>query len=49
VNEAQHFSEESFTPAFAGSIRRGIAQANAGDTIVCHDYDDSVEKLLNGK
>lgn len=45
----QFLSEESFTPAFAESIRRGIAQSNAGETIVCHNYDEMVEKLLSGK
>jgi hypothetical protein len=33
----QFLSEESFTPAFAESIRRGIDQSNAGETIVCHN------------
>jgi hypothetical protein len=45
----QFLSEESFTPGFAESIRRGIAQSNAGETIVCHNYDDMVEKLLSGE
>ncbi len=46
----QFLSEESFTPAFAESIRRGIAQSNAGErSIVCHNYDEMVEKLLSGK
>jgi hypothetical protein len=45
----QFLSEESFTPEFAESVRRGLAQAKAGETIVCRDYDDMVEKLLGDK
>jgi hypothetical protein len=53
LHAAQRFleflSEESVGPRFAASIRRGIAQAEAGETIVCHDYDDMAEKLLGKK
>lgn len=34
-------------PEFADSIRRGLAQADAGDTVVCRDYAEMVEKLLD--
>jgi hypothetical protein len=47
---AQRFLEFQFqepvTGELAASLRRGIAQANAGETVVCRDYDDLVEKLL---
>ena len=39
-------SQEPIGPAFAESIRRGLAQADAGQTVVCRDYADMVEKLL---
>jgi hypothetical protein len=42
----EFLSQESVGPAFSDSIRRGIAQADAGQTIVCRDYDEMVEKLL---
>jgi hypothetical protein len=42
----EFLSQEPVGPIFAESIRRGIAQADAGQTIVCHDYDEMVEKLL---
>ncbi|MCX6611159.1 MAG: hypothetical protein NTW74_09955 [Acidobacteria bacterium] len=34
-------------PEFAESIRRGLAQAEAGDTVVCRDFAEMVEKLLD--
>ena len=43
----QFLSEESFTPEFAESIRHGLVEANAGNTTVCHDFNDMVEKLLS--
>jgi hypothetical protein len=50
VPAAQRFLEflahERIGPVFAESIRRGIAQANAGESIDCQSYDDMVEKLL---
>jgi hypothetical protein len=50
LNAAQRYleflSQEPIGPAFAGSIRRGIAEAEAGQTVVCHTYDEMVEKLL---
>ncbi len=47
---AQRFLEflthEPLGPVFSESMRRGIAQAGAGEVIVCQNYDDMVEKLL---
>jgi hypothetical protein len=40
-------SKEPIGPEFAGSIRRGLAQADAGDTVVCRDYAEMVQKLLD--
>ena len=40
-------SKEPIGPKFADSIRRGLAQADAGDTVVCRDYSEMVEKLLD--
>ena len=40
-------SKEPIGPEFTGSIRRGLAQADAGDTVVCRDYPEMVEKLLD--
>jgi len=40
-------SKERIGPEFAESIRRGLAQADAGDTVVCRDYGEMVEKLLD--
>jgi hypothetical protein len=42
----EFLSQEPVGPLFAASIRKGIAQADAGQTIVCHDYGEMVEKLL---
>ena len=44
--EAEMISKEPIGKEFAGSIRRGLAQADAGDTVVCRDYSEMVEKLL---
>jgi hypothetical protein len=40
-------SREPIGPEFAASIRRGLAQAEAGDTVVCRDYAEMVERLLD--
>ena len=40
-------SKEPIGPEFSESIRRGLAQADAGDTVVCRDYPEMVEKLLD--
>ena len=42
----EFLSQESVGPRFAASIRRGIADANAGETIVCGNFDEMVEKVL---
>ncbi len=51
IATAQRFltiiSKEPIGPEFAESIRRGLAQADAGDTVVCRDYAEMVEKLLD--
>lgn len=33
--------------ATAERFRRGLAQADAGDTVACRDYSEMVEKLLD--
>ena len=43
---AANRTQEPVGPDFGQSIRRGIAQAAAGEPIVCRKYDDMVEKLL---
>ena len=43
----EFLSQEPIGPGFAASIRRGIAQADAGQTTVCHNYNEMVEKLLD--
>ena len=51
IATAQRFltiiSKEPIGPELAESIRRGLAQADAGDTVVCRDYAEMVEKLLD--
>jgi hypothetical protein len=42
----EFLAQEPVGPGFGKSIRRGIAQADAGEAIVCRNYDDMVEKLL---
>ena len=42
----EFLSQEPVGPAFAASIRHGIAQAEAGQTIVCRSYDEMVDKIL---
>jgi hypothetical protein len=42
----EFLSQEPVGPMFAGSIQRGIEQADSGQTIVCRDYNEMVEKLL---
>ena len=43
----EFLSQEEIGPELAASIRRGISEANRGETIVCHSYDEMVEKLLD--
>jgi hypothetical protein len=49
IPAAQRFlaflAQEPVGTVFGESIRRGIAQADAGESIVCQNYDDMVEKL----
>ena len=51
IATAQRFllflSQEPIGDAFAQSLRRGITQAEAGQVVACHDYDDMVSKLLD--
>jgi hypothetical protein len=51
VESARRFLEslaqEPLDPEFAASIRRGIEQANTGNTVVCHTYEEMVERLLD--
>ena len=42
----EFLSQESVGPVFGASIQRGIAQADAGETIVCGSYGEMVEKIL---
>jgi uncharacterized protein (DUF2164 family) len=42
----EFLTQDLVGPVFGESIRQGIAQADAGESIVCRNYDDMVEKLL---
>jgi hypothetical protein len=42
----QFLSQEPIGPEFAVSIRRGIAQADAGELLVCRNFEEMAEKLL---
>ena len=42
----EFLSQEPVGPDFAASIRRGMRQAQAGQTVVCHSYDEMVDKIL---
>jgi hypothetical protein len=50
IATAQRFlaflSQEVVGPKLAESIRRAIAQADSGQTTVCHNYEEMAEKLL---
>jgi hypothetical protein len=50
IATAQRFlvflSQEAVGPHFAESIRRGMEQADSGQTTVCHGYEEMVERLL---
>jgi hypothetical protein len=45
----EFLSKEPIGPEFADSIRRGLAEAEMGQTVVCSDYDEMVEKVLGRK
>ena len=53
VATAQRFlsflAQEPIEEDFAQSIRRGLAEADSGQTIECRDYNDMVTQLLDGK
>jgi hypothetical protein len=42
----QFLSAEPIGPEFAKSIRRGMAQSDAGETIVCTSSEEMVETIL---
>jgi hypothetical protein len=42
----QFLSNEPIGPRFAQSIRKGIAEADSGSSIICRDLDEMAEKLL---
>lgn len=39
--------EQEVGAAFAVSIRRGLAQADAGETVVCESHEDMVAMILD--
>ncbi|MFN7921565.1 MAG: hypothetical protein U0Q16_15795 [Bryobacteraceae bacterium] len=39
-------AQEPIGEQFSRSIRRGVEQANAGDTVVCGNYSEMVKKVL---
>lgn len=45
----ESLAPEPVGPEFAASIRRGIEQVNTGKTILCHDYEEMVEQLLDNE
>jgi len=42
----QFLSNEPIDPLFAQSIRKGIAEADSGNTIICRDLDEMAERIL---
>ena len=42
----ESLSIEPIGPEYAESIRRGTAQVESGDTIVCHNYREMVDSVL---
>ena len=42
----QFLAQEPIGPAFSESIRRGMTQADTGQTVLCRKYDEMVAKLL---
>jgi hypothetical protein len=42
----EFLSQEEIGPELAASIRRGISEADRGETTVCASYEEMVEKLL---
>ena len=43
----QFLSQEPIGVRFAASIRKGLAEADAGNTIACSGFPEMVEKLLH--
>jgi len=43
----QFLSNELIGPRFAQSIRKGIAEAESGSSIICRDLDEMAEKILD--
>lgn len=39
-------TQETISEEFGQSIRRGLDQAEAGQTVDCRDYNDMVERIL---
>ncbi len=39
-------SQEAISEELGGSIRQGLSQAEAGEAIVCRNFDEMVEKIL---
>ena len=50
IAAAQRFllflSQEKIGEEFSQSIRRGLDQANSGQTMVCRNYNEMVDQLL---
>ena len=50
IAAAQRFllflSQETIGDQFGQSIRRGLDQANSGQTVVCRNYNEMVDQLL---
>jgi len=42
----QFLSNEPIGPRFAESIRRGIAEVDSGNGVICHDLDEMTERIL---
>jgi hypothetical protein len=42
----QFLSNEPIGPRFAESIRKGIAEVDNGDGVICRDLDEMTEKIL---
>lgn len=50
IAAAQRFllflSQETIGDEFGKAIRRGVDQANSGQTVVCRNYNEMVDQLL---
>ena len=45
----QFLSSEPIGPRFADSIRKGIAEADNGSSIICRDLDEMTERILGNE